>query len=59
MGPAGCGGVAAACLVELVLVDNDERKLVRLVLARAEDIVAAGEGGHAPCTVAAAAAQQH
>ena len=49
MGPAGCGGVAAACLVELVLVDNDERKLVRLVLARAEDIVAAGEGGHAPC----------
>ena len=51
--------MAAACLVELVLVDNDERKLVRLVLARAEDIVAAGEGGHAPCTVAAAAAQQH
>jgi len=39
-------GVAGACLVELVLVDNDARELVRLVLARAEDVVAAGEGGH-------------
>ena len=38
--------MAVACLVELVLVDNDARELVRLVHARAEDIVAAGEGGH-------------
>ena len=38
--------MAVACLVELVLVDNDARELVRLVLARAEDMVAAGEGGH-------------
>ena len=38
--------MAVACLVKLVLVDNDARELVRLVLARAEDIVAAGEGGH-------------
>eukprot|EP00964_Phaeocystis_antarctica_P041448 scaffold23688_cov51-Phaeocystis_antarctica.AAC.2 len=36
----------AACLVELVLVDDDARELVRQLLARAEDIVATGEGGH-------------
>ena len=36
----------AACLVELVLIDNDAGELVRLVFARAEDIVASGEGGH-------------
>ena len=39
-------GMAVACLVKLVLVHNDTRELMRLVLARAEDIVAAGEGGH-------------
>ena len=41
----GRGG-GAACLGELVLVDDDARELVRLVLASAEDVVAAGEGGH-------------
>ena len=45
-GYSGGDAGAVACLAELVLVDDDARELVHLVHARAEDIVATGEGGH-------------
>eukprot|EP00964_Phaeocystis_antarctica_P087376 scaffold55425_cov72-Phaeocystis_antarctica.AAC.6 len=45
-GYSGGDAGAAACLAELMLVDDDARELVCQLLARAEDIVATGEGGH-------------
>ena len=45
-GVGGFGRVALEHLVELVLVDDNARELVRQLLARAEDVVAANEVDH-------------